>query len=1178
MRIDRLDLIAFGPFEGTSLDLSVGNEGLHIIYGPNEAGKSCALRALKALLFGIPDRTQDNFRHPYAKLQIGARIRKRDGRQLVFTRRKGRKSTLRQPNGRALADDALREFLGSVTEEMFSSMFGIDHEELVAGGQAILEGQGSVGESLFAAGMGTVAFRQVMRDLEEEADGLFKPRGSKPTINALIGQHRELRKQLTDLSLSGKEWGEHDRALRDAIEGRQKISAETHQLRTEVTRLGRLRQAIPLLGERKGLLAELEERKDVPELDIDFAQKRRAAQAALEVAERQQAGIREELEEIDENITGIEVPEALLAQAERIEELGQLAGSDRKAAGDLPSLKQAREQALQQARDVLREIRPEMDLATTESLHLTAAERTRIRELGEELRDLLTSREAARNEATRQQKQLEDHESHLKELPPARDESGLRRIVRTVRRKGDLEADLEDAQARAAEVADSAQIELHQLGLWSGSLEELAELATPSAQTIERFESDWSAIQADCDRYTGQAEQIEERRRSIAGRIEELQQGGPIPTEEELQAARARREEGWKLIRAALEGEADEGDLLGSDPDAPDLPTAYEMAVQVADEIADRLRADSQRVAKLAELRASRDRNHRELEGNQSQLGDAQTRRDGLQTEWRRVWAPLGIDPLPPKEMAAWLREQQAVVERVGELRKARAEVSHLKETVSTCRQSLGEPLMGLGDAPPNGEESLEELLIRCEELVEEIQDIESRRERVIEAIEQAKRDVESAQRELAEAEQSIARCRHRWAEAIDKLGLDRSSSPAQADAVLGHIQDLFQRLREADDIRRRIAGIQDDAERFTRQARELARRVAPDSVHESAQQIVEALRRRLTSAQTDATRLAELRKNRTRRKGDLRSAGEAIRQHTARLEAMCNEAGCKRVEDLPQLEQQSEELRQIRQDLREVEGKLRTVSAGRSIQELAAEADGVEPDALPARIAELDEQVKEHEQAQEELGETIGREDHILQQMNGNANAADLSEKTQALAAQIEQESEQYARLRLAATMLRWEIERYRQANQGPVLQRAGEFFARLTGRSFEGVRDELDDHGKPILVGVRPSGEQVTVGGMSDGTCDQLYLSLRLASLERQLQHGEPMPFIVDDILLKFDDERALTTLAVLADLSQRTQVIFFTHHRHLVEFAREAVPKDVLSIQSVDSPPPATAAKTP
>jgi uncharacterized protein YhaN len=93
-------------------------------------------------------------------------------------------------------------------------------------------------------------------------------------------------------------------------------------------------------------------------------------------------------------------------------------------------------------------------------------------------------------------------------------------------------------------------------------------------------------------------------------------------------------------------------------------------------------------------------------------------------------------------------------------------------------------------------------------------------------------------------------------------------------------------------------------------------------------------------------------------------------------------------------------------------------------------------------------------------------------------------------------------------------------------------------------------------VLVGIRAGGgAAVHVAGMSDGTADQLYLALRLASLEQYLEHNEPLPFVVDDILLRFDDERALATLRVLAGLAERTQVLFFTHHRHLVELAERS-----------------------
>jgi len=88
MRILELHLRAIGPFTDLSLDLSAGDNGLHIIYGPNEAGKSSALRALSCLFFGFPTQLDDNFLHPYSSLRVGARICNDQNEQLEFLRRK----------------------------------------------------------------------------------------------------------------------------------------------------------------------------------------------------------------------------------------------------------------------------------------------------------------------------------------------------------------------------------------------------------------------------------------------------------------------------------------------------------------------------------------------------------------------------------------------------------------------------------------------------------------------------------------------------------------------------------------------------------------------------------------------------------------------------------------------------------------------------------------------------------------------------------------------------------------------------------------------------------------------------------------------------------------------------------------------------------------------------------
>jgi uncharacterized protein YhaN len=195
---------------------------------------------------------------------------------------------------------------------------------------------------------------------------------------------------------------------------------------------------------------------------------------------------------------------------------------------------------------------------------------------------------------------------------------------------------------------------------------------------------------------------------------------------------------------------------------------------------------------------------------------------------------------------------------------------------------------------------------------------------------------------------------------------------------------------------------------------------------------------------------------------------------------------------------------------------------------------------------------VEDWERQLGDLREELGRGSQELELRTGGDAAARAAERAAEALARTRDGVDRYVRLRLAGTLLRRRIERYRAENQAPLLRRAGELFATLTLGSFAGLQTDFDDRDEPVLVGVRAEGRPVRVEGMSDGTRDQLYLALRLATLEKYLAHGEPLPFVVDDILINFDDRRSEATLKVLAELSKSTQVILFTHHERLRDMA--------------------------
>jgi uncharacterized protein YhaN len=395
---------------------------------------------------------------------------------------------------------------------------------------------------------------------------------------------------------------------------------------------------------------------------------------------------------------------------------------------------------------------------------------------------------------------------------------------------------------------------------------------------------------------------------------------------------------------------------------------------------------------------------------------------------------------------------------------------------------------------------------------------------------------------------------RARWQEAVAGLGLGQDAPPAEAVDMLERIGQLFRKLDEAGELRIRIEGIDADGTGFTAQVRDLVKRVAPDLANLPVAEVVQRLIALLSDSRIQEAGRQRLTAEIDKTQGELQAATTTCDTMRERLDALCREARCEDPAALEPAEQRSADYLQLKNAIASLEQDLLAQGEGASLEELEAQAAAVDPDALPGQIEVLHRRIRDElEPRQTALADARGQERTKVELMDGGDAAAAIAEQIQSLVASIRAQSEQYIRVKLAARILRNEIERYRRENQGPLLARAAEHFAVLTRGSFTGLQVDFNAQDEAVLAGIRPSAARVHVEGMSAGTRDQLYLALRLASLEKYLETAEPMPFIVDDILVHFDDARAQATLGVLAELARHTQVILFTHHARLVEQAQ-------------------------
>jgi len=1049
VKITRLELKAFGRFTDHTLHLG---PGLHIVHGPNEAGKSTTLRALKAWLFGFPERTLDNFLHANDQLSVGGCLESEDGRELAFYRRKKRKADILDPQGNPLAAETLAAFLPITEQAVFESLYGLTHEDLIKGGEDILAQKGEVGQALFSAGAGISSLRGVLSGLESEAEALFTARGTKREINEALTAYKETQKIVREASLSSRDWHELNHELQAAQVALKSIEEQHGQKDRRRRQLERIRQLLPQLALRNALrqqLAELGQVVDLPDY------------------------------------------RAVLDAADAIESLQQGLGSYNKARKDLPEREGMRITCKREAAEFLRMVRQDIPLDQVETLRPVSGRRKIIGDLAIRHKSLEQGIAQTEKELRNIQREITILDGEIARLPEAKDASDLGQACRLARKAGAIDADLIAWARRVEDKKRDCLAAMDRLPLWSGDLEQILSLPLPLLETVRKYEAVFQAHDEQQRDTKKEKERLQTRLAKLQADIRQLEVSGRTPTEEELVAIRSQRDLGWELLRRQwLKGEDLGGEDVAFANELP-LPEAYEKKVVLADTVADRLRHEADRVQAFAALRTEQ----RDLTEALADLEQASAKNSlaftAIEAEWRALWEPCAMLPLPPKEMLAWLVEAVTLRDKAEDLLANERELAQKTTERQEIRATLSRELMALSEKISVETAELEPLLLQGEAVFSRISGIGEKRNKLIEKKADLLEDLALEENKNADFRQELEAWQREWREFTAELGGAREIHPAEAGDLLENLHSCFSKLKEVEDLRRRIDGISRDNELFVEAALTLAKRIAPALVGQSPEEMVAQLR----SLLNQADRLAQTEKTL-------------------------------------------------------IEG-----AGGLSLAELEAQAAQIDPDALPEELARLTQELEQVLAPEaKRLNVLIGEKSNQLRQMDGNAKAAEAAEQGAQLLARIRRLAERYIQLKLAGHVLKSEIERFRSENQAPVLAIASRYFSELTLGSFAGLRTDEDDQSQPMLVGTRPNGARVLVERMSSGTRDQLYLALRLASLEWRLANHEPMPFILDDILVNADDARSRAALKILGELAAKTQVILFTHHRRIVDEARQ------------------------
>ncbi|MCL2725389.1 MAG: AAA family ATPase [Polyangiaceae bacterium] len=1069
MKIATLDLLAYGHFHDLSLDFRA--PGLHVVFGPNEAGKSTTLRAITGLLYGIDVRTRDAHVHKPADLRIGGALVGDDGEPIRVVRLKRNVDPLLDANGKRMDEAKLLHLLRGVTEETFRQAFGLDHETLKKGAEALLAGRGDLGESLFDASVGAGGdVQRLLAELSDAADSIYRPRGSTRPLNEALKAVSDAQKQIREKQSLPEAYTTQERALDEAEAQRSEFVQKKTELGSRRAQIERARTRIPLERKRARLL---EVRTSLSPF-ATHAEKLLSLPARLVDYDRTSHALRE-----------------LRAQLENMRD--RVTDAARRTGTDAIGVASFDEQTA-----------------------------TRIQRLVQECITLASKIDSAEIEMSRSRRELQRLREQASQTENG-DATKLLHALRAAQALGDAEDRLAKERARAARKRAELSKRAASLGLFDGSIDELVILVVPSPETIDRLASRALDLERLRARQDARLSDKTDEALMLARQIAEHTGDFAPPSQSDLREARERRDEAWAQLRAQQRRDID-------DEERARREAGFEQTMRDVDALADQMLREADRVTALARLgreALALAEEKRALDAEREETAKALAL---LDEEHRAAWRRAGIEALGVVEMKGWLDRHAKIVEGYALIQEAEAAAADLEAEITRARTDL-EAALASSESPAKSK--LTDLVLEATSRIDRIEAAKHAQTEAARSAAKLEAEIEERALALEKDECELATIKGKLAEIVRPFGVPDEASPDEITRALEQQRELRSLVDKRGDLERRACVAESEARAFEEEIARLTRELAPD--------------------------LAEL-GARDRMKVKEPGPGFCLAPDLAELGA--RDAGAVIVE-------RAQRARDVEQELASIGEQLEELGSSPLPNDVVQLAE--DPDVAARAIEQIDGAIAEVERELHRLVEDIGGMKKGLEAMRRDSGAAEASALAQQALARTRSHVDRYCRARLAQFLLSREIDRYREAHQGPLLAHTSELFARLTLGGFSGVRAGFDDRDRAVLHCVRRSanggaGASVEVSGLSDGTRHQLYLSLRLASLRRYVEISGPMPLVLDDVLVDFDDDRSRAALAVLAETSAHMQVLFFTHHARAVDLAREAVPQGHLHIHEL------------
>lgn len=516
---------------------------------------------------------------------------------------------------------------------------------------------------------------------------------------------------------------------------------------------------------------------------------------------------------------------------------------------------------------------------------------------------------------------------------------------------------------------------------------------------------------------------------------------------------------------------------------------------------------------------------------------------------------------LTPELVAVIFGKIEAALQRVENIRRSEGRIAEMEAARECYRErALRVPSLAESLRLPGAD-----LLAECDRFFERQENARARGEErrrlgrqlqeKTDALAHCRRAVDETGQACARVEQEQAVARARWQCWLKERGLAGELSPETALEALDRVEKCSEAVLLRRGLVAGIAGLRADIDSYRSRVAGLCAAIGrPDPAPDRVPQTVETLHRELQDARKsrgDQERLAQqIAQEETELESLMRQidrAGSAIAALFQEGSATDEEAFRRRGALFAQRARILGAIAAAEKNLRQVSGEDDPAMVREILAPLSLEG-------IRRQDAVLETQEREIRAELESVRQRTADLKHTAERLASADDVARLRAEEERLRAEIRRDALAWAGCALARNLITRAREAFETDQQPRVVQEAAVFFRTLSCGRYTGLFAPL---GEETIEVETASRQRRRPEELSRGTAEQLYLALRFGYIRTHAERNDPLPVVMDDVLVNFDPERARAAAGAILELSRQQQVLFFTCHPGTVDLFRELDP---------------------